>query len=300
MSQVKDILILGGYGRTGIEIAKLLLKHSNCTVWLAGRDPIKAARTARELNSRCFEERVKGVEVNAALKTQLVRLFEKADMVISTLPLTGEGKKIAQAALEAGINYMDLNAVCAELDKLYQLDDKVREAGLTFITRAGFAAGTPTAMARHIAGQFDSTDRVTIDEIKDAGPVKVLPSWFPCWKEGKQKGSSEISSVSVTGTGISAGRSKKITLTVGHSDASLAAAIAAFPCALDLIKGFISRPGIHHMGEILDYDMYLEKLWDMGMTVSLKTFKEREQMGSRSGEIPLWRSGKLRFFKETG
>ena len=65
---------------------------------------------------------------------------------------------VAQAALETGIDYMDLGIGGVEPDILYELDEKVREAGLTFITEAGFASGTRSASscrarldARHAA-----------------------------------------------------------------------------------------------------------------------------------------------------
>jgi len=162
MKGTKKILILGGYGQTGIQIARLLLKRSQHNICLAGRDQLKAARAAGELNENYFGERVTGVEVNAAFKTQLARLFEKVDLVIVSMPIMGIGEKIAQAALDARIDYIDLSANDEKRKLLLKLDGRIREAGLTFITEAGFLPGAPSVMARYLAGYFDSVDKMTI------------------------------------------------------------------------------------------------------------------------------------------
>jgi hypothetical protein len=296
MASVKNVLILGGYGRIGLELAKLLLKHTGCDIWLAGREPIKAARAAREFNSICFEERASGLEVNAFLKAQLVRAFEKADLVINTIPITGPEGKIARAALESGIHYVDLCIGGTEAEIVRQFDEKVREAGLTFIIEAGFAVGTPSLMTRYISGLLDSVDRLTAYGTNSAWTRNGLPAWLAGRSRGKVKTSPQVSSVSVSGKGISNGRGKKLVLTVGHRDAVHAAAVAALPCVLGLVEGSISRPGVHQMGGALDPDRYLGKLWDMGMSVSLRTITPMEQMGSRSDELPILRSGELQVF----
>jgi saccharopine dehydrogenase (NAD+, L-lysine-forming) len=48
----QNLLILGGYGTTGRMITELLLKESNASMVVAGRNLAKAEITAKELNDR--------------------------------------------------------------------------------------------------------------------------------------------------------------------------------------------------------------------------------------------------------
>jgi saccharopine dehydrogenase (NAD+, L-lysine-forming) len=162
MKDTKNILLLGGYGRTGMEIAKMLLGESQHNIHLAGRDLFKASRAAMKLNWEHSRERVRGVEINAALKKKLTGALGDYDLVIVSIPNTAFGGQIAQAAFDAGIDYINLNASEKTRQVLRKLDKGVREAGLTFITEAGFVPGAPSLMARYVAEYFDSLDTVNV------------------------------------------------------------------------------------------------------------------------------------------
>ena len=162
MEDIKTILILGGYGRAGIEIARLLLRESQHNVWLAGRNRSKATRAAIQLNSKHSEERVTGMQVDASQMKQLAGLFAKWELVIVAMPITGIGGDVVQAAFDARIDYIDLNANNAKRRLLQKLDPEIRAAGLTFISEAGFVPGAPSLMARYVAAQSDSLEELTI------------------------------------------------------------------------------------------------------------------------------------------
>jgi saccharopine dehydrogenase (NAD+, L-lysine-forming) len=162
MKNTKNILILGGYGRTGMEIAKLLLRESRHNIHLAGRDLFEASRAAKQLNWKHSGERVTGVEVNVALKKQLTGVLVDHDLVIDSILDTAFGGQIVQAALDAGIDYINLNTDKEKRLRLKELDVEIRASGLTFITEAGFVPGAPSLMARYVADFFDSLDVVTM------------------------------------------------------------------------------------------------------------------------------------------
>jgi len=162
MKDTKNILIFGGYGWTGVEIAKILLRESRHNIGIAGRDFLQASRAAQRLNWKHSRERVRGVEVNVALKKQLTRALGGYDLVIDSMPDTVFGGQIAQAALDAGIDHIDINANIEKRLRLKDLDVEIRASGLTFITEAGFVPGVPSLMARYVADFFDSLDVVTM------------------------------------------------------------------------------------------------------------------------------------------
>jgi len=320
MKDTKNIMILGGYGRTGLEIAKLLLRESKHNIGLAGRDLLKATRAARDLNWEYSGERVRAVEVNVAFKKQLTSILRDYDLVIDAIPVTAFGGQIARAALDAGIDYVDLTANKEKLLSLKGLDVEIQAAGHTFITGAGFVHGVPYLIERYLTGYFDSVDTVTmgyllkekmlshgacvdlVPTLRDSPMIfsdgsgakrsfnRVLrilrASWF-----GKLLRDSDyvpehqqILGVKTTTTGTMNGRRVYLKLTLENRDQYSAAAISIIPCVLGLLDGFIKQPGVHVMGHVLDPEQYIDDLWSLGMTVSLQGLPDTWDEKSRSGE----------------
>ena len=56
---MNTIVILGGYGNTGREVARLLLEHSDARLVLAGRNGERVAQAATEWNGRYPGQRVR-------------------------------------------------------------------------------------------------------------------------------------------------------------------------------------------------------------------------------------------------
>ncbi len=154
----KTVLLLGGYGAAGIEIAKLLVEHTGVRLIVAGRDASGALATASELNSRHGAERVEGVQVDATDPTSLTPVFERCDLVTVCAPLPGIQRQVMEAALEAQIDYVALNV---EMMDRPDLSSRVERAGLRFVTDAGIVPGVPAALARWGAGRFDRVRELT-------------------------------------------------------------------------------------------------------------------------------------------
>jgi hypothetical protein len=320
MAHVKNILILGGYGRTGMEITRLLLRYSRHNICLAGRDLTKASQTAQRLNWKHSGERVTGVQVNVALKKQLTGVLVDHDLVIDSIPETAFGGQIAQAALDAGIDYIDLNANKEKHLRLKGLDVEIQTAGHTFITGAGFVHGVPYLIERYLAGYFDSVDTVTmgcllkektlshracvdlVPTLRDSPMIfsdgsgakrsfnRVLrilrASWFGRLLRDSDyiPEHQQILGVKTTATGTMNGRREDLKFTLEHKDPYRATAIATVPCVLGLLDGSIKQPGVHMMGHLLDPERYMDNLWDMGMTISLQGLPDTWDEKSRSGE----------------
>jgi len=308
MESGKNILILGGYGRTGLEVAKLLLRESRHRIGIAGRDPLKADLSARDLNWEHAGERVTGVAVNVGYRKKLAALLEDYDLVLVSIPDTAFGEQIAQTAYEAGIDYIDISGSDEIRKPLKQLDEQVREAGLTFITQAGYVPGAQTIIKRYLAGHFDSVDKMTVSGLSIPGVHRFLDSLSRAWEalrlsrfrwggvlaaglrerdSRKSRESSPTTSIKATVFGVSDGASGKLSLTLEHQDPYLATAIAALPCILGLLDGSMKNPGVHVMGEVLDPVCYLEYLWELGMTVTFEGLSDLKRCERQSEEVGL-------------
>jgi len=323
MKDTKSILILGGYGRTGMEIAKLLLRESRHNIVLAGRDLFKASRAAKRLNCKHSGERVTGVQVNVAFKKQLTSILEDYDLVIDSIPVTAFGGQIARAALDVGIDYVDLTTNKEKLLSLNGLDVEIQAEGLTFITNAGIVPGASFLMARYLFGFFDVLDAVTIGGLPgeethsyrsvvgliptpgnspfifgDGSEVKkpidsifrrLRARWFrrlPRDCDGIPDHRQGLG-IKATAKGVMNGREEQLRLTLEHKDPYRATAIATVPCVLELLDGSIKKPGVHMMGHVLDPERYMENLWDMGMAVSLQGLPDTWHEEYRANEIRL-------------
>jgi saccharopine dehydrogenase (NAD+, L-lysine-forming) len=145
---MKTIVILGGYGNTGREIARLLLEHSDARLVLAGRKGDRAAQAAAEWNGRYPGERARGVVADAANKASLRQAFAGADLVVVASSTSEHAATVAAAALEAGLDYMDPHYSASKLRALQDLSPSIESAGRCFITDGGFHPGLPAALVR--------------------------------------------------------------------------------------------------------------------------------------------------------
>jgi len=162
---METIVLLGGYGNTGREVARLLLEHTSSRLVLAGRDADKAARAAAAWNQRFAGERVRGQRADAADPRSLATLFAGADLVVVASSSSPHVRTVAQAALDARIDYMDPQFSRRKLAVLEQMRPQIEAAGLCFTTDAGFHPGLPAALIRYGALKFDRLQSARVGSV---------------------------------------------------------------------------------------------------------------------------------------
>ena len=155
-------LILGGYGLTGRLLARHLLEQTDVEVILAGRHPEKAHPLLDELNGTYEGQRASAVRVDAASRPELMRALAGADFLLVAAPTTGHAETVIRAALEAGVDYLDVQLDANKVRLLKALAPEIEHAGRCFITEAGFHPGLPAAMVRYAAAQVDTLDTAVV------------------------------------------------------------------------------------------------------------------------------------------
>jgi len=158
----KTILILGGYGNTGKRLAQLLLQETNVRLLLAGRNIEKAEQAASQFNSIFDGKRVAATSVDASNTSSLERVFKNVDIVVVASPTANYVKEIADAALRAGIDYLDIQYSTSKTALLNSWSDRIRSAGRCFITDGGFHPGLPAMLVRYGAQFFDKIDTAIV------------------------------------------------------------------------------------------------------------------------------------------
>ncbi|MDI6808671.1 MAG: saccharopine dehydrogenase NADP-binding domain-containing protein [Candidatus Eisenbacteria bacterium] len=152
------ILILGGCGFTGKLLARHLLEQSGARIVLAGRSLEKAQAYADQLNAQFKGERVSPVRVDAANAANVREALRGMDLLLVAAPTTQYAEVVVRAALESGVDYLDVQLGAQKLALLKSLAPDIERANRCFITEAGFHPGLPAAMVRYAALQLDRMD----------------------------------------------------------------------------------------------------------------------------------------------
>jgi len=153
-----DILILGGYGYTGKPLARHLLAQSDAGVVLGGRHVEKAQAFADQLNAEFGGGRASAVRVDAADRQSLDDALSNVDLMVVAAPTTQNAENVIHAALDCGVDYLDVQLGLQKLALLQSLANEIERRGLCFITEAGFHPGLPSAMVRYAAAHLDRLD----------------------------------------------------------------------------------------------------------------------------------------------
>jgi saccharopine dehydrogenase-like NADP-dependent oxidoreductase len=145
------IAILGGYGNTGLRLARILATSGRAEVVLLGRDDARL-RTAADRIGRDAPGQVTWRTADASSGPSLRAALGGASLLVVASSTTTHAGTVARTALEAGVDYLDTNlSIGVKHEALQALRPAVEERGLCFITDGGFHPGLPAAMVRYAA-----------------------------------------------------------------------------------------------------------------------------------------------------
>jgi saccharopine dehydrogenase (NAD+, L-lysine-forming) len=161
----KKLLILGGYGNTGRLIARLLLQETDAELILAGRSLKKAEEFARLLNDQFEGNRVTGICADASDVESLLQAFHGVDLVIVASSTAQYAKGVAVAALEVGIDYMDIQFSTEKTSLLKSMTSEIEKADRCFITDGGFHPGLPAALVHYVAQHYDKLEKANVGSV---------------------------------------------------------------------------------------------------------------------------------------
>jgi saccharopine dehydrogenase (NAD+, L-lysine-forming) len=164
----RRIMVLGGYGRAGYCIAAMLLQATETpTVIIAGRRREAAKTAVRRLQGQgSFGNRVEALQVDAERPAQLRDAFASCDIVVIAMPYReGMARRVIEAALQAGVDYLDLNAGTSKYTILRAQTDRIQAKGCTFLTDGGIVPGCPSVLLRWAQRRFDRLSDVQIASV---------------------------------------------------------------------------------------------------------------------------------------
>lgn len=166
----RRILIAGGYGRAGSEVARTLQRHlPQMALRIGGRDPERARRFVSQLPGEANSAQTasppkpEAVALDATEPASLARALEGCTLLIVALPLTGDqGRDLLEVALDAGVDVVDLVPDASKRRAFATLEPRLRSSGRIVVIEAGFDPGLPAALARWAATRVPALARVRI------------------------------------------------------------------------------------------------------------------------------------------
>jgi saccharopine dehydrogenase (NAD+, L-lysine-forming) len=164
--QQQRVLLLGGYGNAGLAMARLLATAGDLQITLAGRSIQRAVAAAGRLNAELGKERLSGTLTDAASRDSLLAAFRQADIVVVASSSIEHAQRVAETALEAGIDYFDVQiSTRSKHEALEPLRERILEAGRCFITDGGFRPGIPAAMVRYAASRLSGLESAPVASV---------------------------------------------------------------------------------------------------------------------------------------
>jgi saccharopine dehydrogenase (NAD+, L-lysine-forming) len=158
----RTVLVLGGYGNAGARIAELLVRETEARVLIGGRQGSRAKLVADRLKRQYGEDRVAGVLADAADTRLLRKALEPVDLLVVASSTTQLTSSVAEAAVEARVDWFDIQSSTRKLTTLRGVRDAIERSGCCFITDGGLHPGMPGALVRFAAGFIDRPQCVRI------------------------------------------------------------------------------------------------------------------------------------------
>jgi len=157
------ILVLGGAGLMARVTLRDLLDRTDATVGVADVDADRAKRVVRDLGS----DRAEAIGVDVRERDPLVRVLKDWDVAINETWHT-MNLEVMDAAIAAGIHYVDLGGLYHGTIKQLARDRAAKDAGVTCLVCMGSTPGTMNVMAAYGGSKLDRIDRV---KLRSAGAV---------------------------------------------------------------------------------------------------------------------------------
>jgi saccharopine dehydrogenase-like NADP-dependent oxidoreductase len=156
------ILVIGGCGGTGQRICQLLLRETGARVTVGGRNLKQAEDLRDRLNAEYGQERASAVFVDASDRPSLIAAYQGVTLVIDASIAVAHVHTVVSAAIEAGVDYLDIHFEQKTVPVLEALTPRIKASGRCFISQAGFHPGLPAAFIRYAASEFETYEAAII------------------------------------------------------------------------------------------------------------------------------------------
>ena len=153
---LRKILILGGTGQIGQQVAKDLLEHTSARITLTGRrnNPNSSLLTSENVSFR---------QLDLDWQDKLRQAIADHDLVIHCAgPFHRRDGRVLKACIAEKTNYVDVSDHRCLYEKIKPLRSEVESAGIIAICNAGVFPGISNSMVRLGVEQLDQPEKIEL------------------------------------------------------------------------------------------------------------------------------------------
>jgi hypothetical protein len=160
MNSPQKVLIIGGQGRIGRQVAVDLLAYTSADVTITGRQA--ASPELLGLFSRSVNAIILDLDDDHALAA----LISQQDLVIHCAgPFHYREGRVLQYCINSGVNYLDVSVHRSFYQRVIGWQEQAIAAGITAILNAGIFPGISNSMVRQGVEQLDEVDRIHLSYV---------------------------------------------------------------------------------------------------------------------------------------
>ena len=191
------VLLVGGYGLFGSKLAARLALDPLIDLTICGRSLAAAAKLADSLcrQTGCQRFHAVRIDVRDPGLAEQIRAGGFDAVIHTSGPFQGQGYEVARACIEAGAHYIDLadgrDFVCG----IGELDADAKQANVLVTSGASSVPALSTAVADHLAQEFDEVHGIDIginpanQTERGLATVRAILGYcgaaFPHWRDGR-------------------------------------------------------------------------------------------------------------------
>jgi hypothetical protein len=157
------VLVIGGSGAFGGLLVRGILATTDLGVIVAGRDLTKARALAEELRARWPNREIEANAIDRGeIAPNTLRTLDVIAAIDAAGPFQGAAAKVAEAAIEAGVHYLDLADARDFVAAFPQLDERARARGVTALTGASSTPALSHAVLDRLTSGWQAVDSIEI------------------------------------------------------------------------------------------------------------------------------------------
>ena len=188
---MQQVLVVGGTGRIGRQIAADLAIHTSATITLAGRQPDVGERVTAELGPQI---QFRALDLSDGVS--LEQAIAPVDLVIHCAgPFHDRDARVLQTCIQRGVNYLDVSDHRSFSRKALAHRDSAIAAGVTAVINSGIFPGISNSMVRQDVEALDQPDTIHLSYVVagsgGAGPTVMRTTFlglqhpFEMWRQGQ-------------------------------------------------------------------------------------------------------------------
>ena len=160
MSFVPTVLILGGNGRIGSQIAQDILAYTNAQIIVTGRSQ------NHDHKSSLMSSRIKYISLHLDEQEKLRNQIKTCALVIHCAgPFHYRDGRVLKMCIEEGINYLDVSDHRSFYQRVKPDHQQAQSAGITAILNTGVFPGISNSMARQGIERLDEAETIQLNYV---------------------------------------------------------------------------------------------------------------------------------------